>query len=149
MLNFLTCISSTYSKQAVKALARLCVCAWTDPEGTERTGGPDPPPLKNHNTIGFPSNTGLDPQKNHKVTKPAFNVGPSYVRQAFRWRADVGPLMVVFGSSLPSSTKNQALSKSDPLWQNFLDLRKMRKLVLAFTVNKFMMYGRYLSYHVI
>ena len=124
VLNFLTCISTIFSKQAVKALANLCICAWADQEGT---GGPDPPPpLKNHNTIGFPSNTGPDPQKNHKVTKPAFNVGPSYVRQAFRWRADVGPLMVIFGSSLPSSTKKKkTLSKSDPLWQNFLDLRKL------------------------
>ena len=33
MLNFLTCISTTFSKQAVKALARLCVCAWADSEG--------------------------------------------------------------------------------------------------------------------
>ena len=75
------------------------------------TGTDPPPPLKNHNTIGFPSNTGRDPQKNHKIIKPAFNVGPSYVRQAFRWRADVGPLMVVFGSSLPSSTKKTPLAK--------------------------------------
>ena len=139
---FLTCISATFSKQAVKALARLCVCAWADPEGM---GGTAPPPLKNHNTIGLPSNAGPDPHKNHKVTEPAFNVGLSYVRQAFRCWADVGPLMVVFGSSLPSSTKKKPLSKSDPLWQNFLDLRKMRKLVRAFTVNKFMMYERYLS----
>ena len=74
--------------------------------GSRGDSGPDSPPLlKNQNTIGFPSNTGPDPQKNHKVTKPAFNFGPSYLRQAFRWRADVGPLMVVFGSSLPSSTK--------------------------------------------
>ena len=82
--------------------------------GGSRGGGgtdPPPPPLKNHNTIGFPSNTGPDPQKNHKVTKPAFDVGPSYVRQVFRWRADVGPLMVVFGSSLPSSTKKTPLAK--------------------------------------
>ena len=43
------------------------------------TGGPDPP--ENHITIGFPSNTGSDALKNHKVTKPAFNVGPSTVRQ--------------------------------------------------------------------
>ena len=85
--------------------------------------------MKNHNTLEFPSNTGPDPQKNHKVTKPAFNAGPSYVRQGFRFRADVGPLMVVFGSSLPSSTKKKPMSKSDPHWQNFLDLRKMSKLV--------------------
>ena len=80
MLNFLTCISTTFSKQAVKALARLCVCAWADSEGghgvwtqTVRMrmggfrGGGDmgsgPPPLKNHKTIGFSSNTGMDLQK--------------------------------------------------------------------------------------
>ena len=39
------------------------------------------PPLKNHNHIGFPSNTGPDPLKNHKVTKLTFDVGPSTVRQ--------------------------------------------------------------------
>ena len=49
------------------------------------------------------------------VTKPAFNVGPSYVRQAFLWRADVGPLMVVFGSSLPSSTKKTVVKVGPPL----------------------------------
>ena len=45
------------------------------------TGGPDPP-LKNHQNLGFPSKTGPDPTgpnplKNHKATKPEFNVGPS------------------------------------------------------------------------
>ena len=45
-------------------------------------GGPDPPPpLKNHKHIGFLSNTGLNPLKNHKATKPAFNIGPSSARQ--------------------------------------------------------------------
>ena len=79
--------------------------------------GSGPPPLKNHKTIGFSSNTGMDLQKkNHKVTKPALNVGPSLVQQ-----------------SLPSPTKKKTtkktLPKSDPLWQNFLDPRKMCKLV--------------------
>ena len=43
-----------------------------------------------------------------KATKPAFNVGPSSARQqnaipmAFRWQANDCPLIVVFGSSLPS-----------------------------------------------
>ena len=79
MLNFLTCISTTFSKQAVKALARLCVCAWADSEGGGGAWGLDPdsayahgriqrgdmgsgppPPLKNHKTIGFSSNTGMD-----------------------------------------------------------------------------------------
>ena len=34
-------------------------------------------PLKNHKNIGFSSNTGPDPLKNHKATMPAFNVGSS------------------------------------------------------------------------
>ena len=44
-------------------------------------GGRTPPPLKNHKNIGFLSNSGLDPMKNYKATKPAFNVGPSSARQ--------------------------------------------------------------------
>ena len=49
------------------------------------------------------------PKKNSKVTKPAFNVGPSSARQrnaismAFRWRVVDGLLIVVFASFLPSS----------------------------------------------
>ena len=48
--------------------------------------------------FGFLSNT-----TNQKATKPEFNVGPPSSRQrnailmAFRWRADDGPLLVVFG----------------------------------------------------
>ena len=34
-------------------------------------------PLKNYKYIGSLSNTGQDPLKNHKATKPAFNVGSS------------------------------------------------------------------------
>ena len=40
------------------------------------TGGLHPP-LENYKNIGFLSNTGPDLLKNHKATKPAFNVGPS------------------------------------------------------------------------
>ena len=36
---------------------------------------------KNHKNIVFLSNTGPDPLKNHKATKPAFNVGPSWAHQ--------------------------------------------------------------------
>ena len=79
------------------------------------TGGLDPP-LKNHKNIGFISNTDPDPHKNHK----AFNVGPSSARQqnailmAFRWWADDGPLIVVFGSSLPSSSTKKSVVKVGP-----------------------------------
>ena len=44
------------------------------------TGGPTSP-LENHKNIGFLSNYGPDPLKNHKATKPAFNVGLSSARQ--------------------------------------------------------------------
>ena len=55
-------------------------------------------PRKNHKNIEFLSNTGLDPLKNHKATKPAFNVGPSSA-MAFRWRADDGQILMIFGST--------------------------------------------------
>ena len=42
--------------------------AGAGPEGGG-TGGLDPPPLKNHQNIGFLSKTGPDPLKNHKPTK--------------------------------------------------------------------------------
>ena len=53
------------------------------------------PSLKNQKNIVFLCNTGLDLLKNHKATKPAFNVGPSLARQrnaimAFCWRTDDG-----------------------------------------------------------
>ena len=57
-----------------------------DPEGG--TGGPEPPPLKNYKNIGVFSNTGADPLKNHKATKPAFNVDA--------WRFAGGPMMTRF-----------------------------------------------------
>ena len=39
---------------------------------------------------------GPDPLKNHKATKPAFNVGPSLARQRFKWRFAGGPVMARF-----------------------------------------------------
>ena len=54
-----------------------------------------PPPLKNLINIGFPCNIGLDSVKNHKATKPAFNLG--HHRQAsetlFKWRFAGLPMM--------------------------------------------------------
>ena len=81
--------------------------------GGSRGGrGPDPPPRKFTKT-GFLCNTGPDPLKDYKATKPAFNVGPSSAHQrnaiskVFRWRADGGPFIAVFGSSIPLSLKTQ------------------------------------------
>ena len=42
---------------------------------------------KNHKNIGLLSNTGPDPMKNHKATKPALNV------IAIKWRFAGGPMM--------------------------------------------------------
>ena len=44
-----------------------------DPEGWQEVRTP----LYYHKNIGFLSKTGPYPLKNHKATKPAFNVGPS------------------------------------------------------------------------
>ena len=70
-------------------------------------GGRDPS-WKITKNIGLLNNICSDTLKNHKATKPAFNVGPSSARQrnatsmAFPWLANDGPLIVVF-ESLPSS----------------------------------------------
>ena len=81
------------------------------------TGGPDPP-LKNHKNIGFLCNTCLDPLKNHKATKPAFNVGPSSacqgnaISRAICWRADDGPFLRYLDPISPHQLKKQ--SNLDP-----------------------------------
>ena len=69
------------------------------------TGGPDPP-LKNHKIIGFSSNTGPDLLKKcwAIIGTPA-----KHHLMVFRWWADDGPIIVVLGSSLPSSTKKNKI----------------------------------------
>ena len=68
------------------------------------TGSPPPPPRKITKNMGFSSNTGPDPLKT-AAAKPAFIRMPAKRHvMTFPWRADDGPLIVVLGSSLPSST---------------------------------------------
>ena len=102
--------------------------------GGSRGGAGGSDPLKNHNTIGLQPYWPGSPEKSqvYKASIQCWAINGTTVKLHFNgvcWRADVGPLMVVFGSSLPSSTKKKTLSKSDPLWQNFLDSCKMRDLV--------------------
>ena len=55
----------------------LIAHAWADSE--ELGPGAGSPSEKSQN-IGFLSNTGRDPLKYHKASKPAFNVGSSSAR---------------------------------------------------------------------
>ena len=53
-------------------------------------------PLKNHKNIGFSSNTGLDSLKNHKATKPAFEMLGHHRHASetqFKWCFAGGPMM--------------------------------------------------------
>ena len=69
-------------------------------------GGLDPLRLKKHKSLEFLSNTGPDPLKNHKATKPEIISTPEKRH---------GPILVVFGL-LPSSTyKKRSRSKLGPL----------------------------------
>ena len=70
------------------------ILACADPEG-----GPGLDPLvKHHKNIGFLRKYWTRFHKNHKATKPEFNVGPISARQRntilmmFGWRADECPL---------------------------------------------------------
>ena len=78
------------------------------------TGDTDPP--EKSQTFGVSGSP-----RNHKATKPAFNIGPApahqrnAIKMAFHWRADDGPLIVVFGSSLPSSPNKKNQSWTPPL----------------------------------
>ena len=75
--------------------------------------GPDPPPpMKNHKNIGFSSNTVPDSLKNrsYQASIQCWGIIGTPVKghlMAFRWRAHDGPLIVVLGSFLPSSTKKK------------------------------------------
>ena len=55
------------------------ILACADPEGAH--GVRTPPPPEKSQSIRFLSNTGPDPQKNHKAATSAFNNGPSLARQ--------------------------------------------------------------------
>ena len=84
--------------------------SWADPEGRGARG---PHPLEKSQNIGFHSNSGPDPLKNHKATKPAFNVGPSSGHQrnaievAFRWRAIMARLLWYLHPPSPHQLKKK------------------------------------------
>ena len=75
------------------------------------TGGTDPP-LKNHKNIAFSGNTGQDPLKNHSYQD---TIQCWAIIGMFRSWANDDPLIVVLGSSLPSSTKINNVKVGPPL----------------------------------
>ena len=136
------------SKEVVYVFMGRSRGGWGGGQGV-LTPQPPPPPLKNHKNIEFLSNTVPDPLKNHKATKPAFNVGPSSasqqntIKMVFRWWADDGPYIVTFGSSIPSSKKQQQkniIKFGQPLTKNsgsvhVFWLRNMKFNFLSNTLN--------------
>ena len=96
--------------------------------------GPDPPG-KSPKNIGFLSNTGPDPLKNHKATEPAFNFGPISTRQQIKWRFAGGQMMAglkwyLLGSSLPSKRKKKKQAKKKKKhWQRWTPLTKLSNSV--------------------
>ena len=71
-------LAYTYFTVRFRWLAILILSsACADPERDRGSG----PSLNNHKKYRVFSNTGPDPLKNHKATKPAFNVGQSSARQ--------------------------------------------------------------------
>ena len=74
-----------------------------------------------YKNIGFLSNSGPDPLKNHKATKQAFNVWPSSGRQPNATYIHFDPLSL--HKKKRNKRKKRTLSEFDPLRQNFLDLR--------------------------
>ena len=57
--------------------------------------------LKNHKNIGFPSKIDLDPLKITKLPgQPLSACQRNAIEMVLHWRADVGPLLVAFRSSL-------------------------------------------------
>ena len=84
------------------------------------TGGPDP--TENHKSIGFHSITGLDLLKNHKATKPAFNVG--HYRHAsetpLQWRFAGRPIITRFWWFLePRSLRKKTKQNKKQTYQSW------------------------------
>ena len=84
------------------------------------TGGPDP--LGNVKNIGFLCNTDPDPLKITNLSSehsgPPSACQQNAILMAFRWRADVGPLLTILGSSLPKKKQN----KKKKHWQSWTKL---------------------------
>ena len=86
LVDFLLRLNGQLTKGRLNQFSLLTVLYYFPPFTTRPCAYPEGgrgvrTPLKNHKSIGFLSNSGPDPLENHKITMPAFNVGPSSIRQ--------------------------------------------------------------------
>ena len=68
-----SCQCYVYLSHGAVSWSTMCNCGIRGSRGGGKGSGPP--------EIGFPSNNGPDPLKNHEARKPAFNIGPSSARQ--------------------------------------------------------------------
>ena len=121
------CSSSVFwDVHCVLFLNKIHWLSCADPEGDRGSG---PPEKKN---IGFSSNTGPDPLRNHCYQASIqcwAIIGTPAKRHlmAFRWQADDVPLIVVLGSSLPSSTKKNKNKKQKKTKQKKTKIKKTKQ----------------------
>ena len=92
--------------------------------GRSRVGTVGPDPTEKLQKYRFFCNTGRDPLKNQKATKPALMLGHHQpAREApFQWRivdGDDGPFIAVFVSSIPLSTKKSVIKFGPSLKKTF------------------------------
>ena len=86
LVDFLLRLNGQLTKGRLNQFSLLTVLYYFPPFTTRPCADPEGgrgvrTPLKNHKSIGFLSNSGPDPLENHKITMPAFNVGPLSTRQ--------------------------------------------------------------------
>ena len=92
------------------------------------TGGPDPPPPpENEKNVRFLSNTGPDPLKNHKATKPVIIGSPA---KCHINGVSLANLQRYLDPLSPHQLKTK-LSNLDPRCQNFLGPLMSEKMSLG------------------
>ena len=102
------------SRTKLKAKScRIYLGPCADPEGGGGQGVWTPPPSEKSQNIGFSNRSG-SPQKSqlpsqHPMCAVIGTPAKRHLMMAFRWRADDGPLIVVLGSCLPSSTEKNVV----------------------------------------
>ena len=88
-----------------KGIFKICMQV-TKLKSQDSKSGHPPPPLKNHKNIGFSSWKSQSFQTSIQYWA-IIGTQAKHHLMVFHWLVDDGPLIVVLGSSLPSSTKTR------------------------------------------